>query len=183
MRYPAMGGAGTRPWQAAAWPCIPMQLLITAAPALIGLYAAARERLVSTLADRADRAGREQRLRVEQAGAQVRGWLAAEMHDVLAHRVSLIVLQAGAWRVKAPDPESRETAEAIRVAGCQVLDELRDLLGVLQAAPAAMLSGNASIPVSVPLPGLDPLLESARMAGSSVSFRHDGDAVLVSPVV
>ncbi|MBV9380949.1 MAG: hypothetical protein JOY82_05905 [Streptosporangiaceae bacterium] len=173
----------TQPWQPSAWPGIPAGLLFTAVPALAGLYVATREDLVRALTDRAERAEREQELRTEQARAGERARLAAELHDVVTHQVSLMVLRAGAWRVQAADPVGRQAAEALRSAGCQVLDELRDLLAVLRSEPGSVRSARASVSGDVPLPDLMPLVEAARLAGSVVGFRCDGPAVAVSPVV
>jgi signal transduction histidine kinase len=57
------------------------------------------------------------------------------MHDVVTHRVSLMVLQAGALSVTATDDATRQAAEELRAAGVQALDELRDLVGILRTAP------------------------------------------------
>ena len=57
------------------------------------------------------------------------------MHDVVTHRVSLMVLQAGALGITATDEATRRAAEELRAAGCQALEELRDLVGILRTAP------------------------------------------------
>ena len=100
---------------------------------LLALYFDARRRLVQALTERAERAERERHLLAEQARAEERARLAGEMHDVVTHRVSLMVLQAGALRMTAPDEATRQAAEELRAAGCQALDELRDLVGILRA--------------------------------------------------
>ena len=87
------------------------------------------------LTERAERAERERHLLAEQARAEERARLAGEMHDVVTHRVSLMVLQAGALRLTAADEATRQAAEELRTAGCQALDELRDLVGILRTAP------------------------------------------------
>ena len=58
------------------------------------------------------------------------------MHDVVSHRVSLMVLQAGALQMTATDEATRQAAEELRASGCQALDELRDLVGILRTASA-----------------------------------------------
>src|ERR1700688_661961 len=87
------------------------------------------------LPERAERAERERYLLAEQARADERVRLAGEMHDVVTHRVSLMVLQAGARGITAADEATRRAAEDLRAAGCQALDELRDLVGILRTAP------------------------------------------------
>ena len=75
---------------------------------LVAIYVVTRRRLVQALTERAERAEREQQLLAEQARAEERARLAGEMHDVVTHRVSLMVLQAGALRVTAPDEPTRQ---------------------------------------------------------------------------
>ncbi|MER6901990.1 histidine kinase dimerization/phosphoacceptor domain-containing protein, partial [Amycolatopsis sp. NPDC000740] len=121
----------TRPWNP-AWNTTPFGLLSTALPVAVSLYFEARRQLLSSLRDRAERAEREQHLLAEQALAAERRRLASEMHDVVTHRLSLMVLHAGALGVTSPDPAVKSAAEDIRREGAHALDELRDLVGVLR---------------------------------------------------
>lgn len=165
------------------WAFAPDGLLHTLVPALIGMYFGARRRLVQALRDRADRAEREQHLRAEQARHEERTRLAAEMHDVVSHRVSLMVLQAGALRVTASDEATRETAEDLRATGCQALEELRDLVGVLRsAADEQGDTGSAGSP-GTGIPDLAVLLAESESVGVPVDLVESGNAGPVSPLV
>lgn len=158
-------------------------LLFTAVPALIGLYFAARLRLIQALTERAERAEREKHLLAEQARGEERARLAAEMHDVVTHRVSLMVLQAGALRVIAPDTATKVAAEELRAGGCQALEELRDLVGILRTN----LGTEQSLPVdestAVSTLGLAALAEESRSVGVDVELVEDGADSRVSPVI
>jgi hypothetical protein len=123
-----------RAWQPSVM-VITVGLLRIAVGPLLALYFGARRRLVQALTERAERAERERHLLAEQARAEERVLLAGEMHDVVTHRVTLMVLQAGALRLTAADEVTRQAAEELRAAGCQALDELRDLVGILRTAP------------------------------------------------
>jgi len=166
-----------RPWQPVAT-VIALGLLRTAVGPLIGLYIVARRRLVQALRERAERAEREQHLLAEQARAEERARLAGEMHDVVTHRVSLMVLQAGALRMTAKDEATRRAAEDLRAAGCQALDELRDLVGILRAAP----DGDEASPAPSAADFAALAAESAAV-GTPVELTEDGDPALASPVV
>ncbi|MCC3655326.1 sensor histidine kinase [Streptomyces sp. S07_1.15] len=118
------------------------------------------------------RAERAVQLRYEQAAearrivTEERGHIARELHDVVAHRVSMMTVQAGAARmVAAHDPEeAREAMAAVEEAGRQALDELRHLLGVLRPEADRDRLG--------PQPRLDDLprlVEQVREAGLDVS--------------
>jgi len=163
-----------RPWQ-------PSLVVITVGVArtvigpLLALYISARRALVQALKDRAERAEREQHLLAEQARAEERRRLAGEMHDVVTHRVSLMVLQAGALRMTAKDEATRQAAEDLRAAGCQALDELRDLVGILRSAP----DGEQSPSVA----GLAALVAESTGVGTPAELIEDGDPTLASPVV
>jgi signal transduction histidine kinase len=102
----------------------------------LGLYARTRRGLVASLHEQVRQAEATQQLMAEQARRAERARIAVEMHDVLAHRVSLMALHAGALEVRpdlAPE-EVRETAGLIRSTARQTLTELRDVIGVLRDA-------------------------------------------------
>jgi signal transduction histidine kinase len=149
--------------------------------ALLGLYVSARRRAVKALTERAERAERERYLLAEQARADERAKLAAEMHDVVTHRVSLMVVQAGALRVTAPDERTRIAAEELRATGAQALRELRDVVGLLRRTPAEE-EGKATEP-DAPLPDLRPLIAESEATGTPVELVEEGDPTLAAPVV
>ncbi len=103
-----------------------------------GMYIGSRRELLWTLRDRAERAEAEQALRVEQGRLNERARIAREMHDVLAHRISLIAMHAGAlaYRTDLTPAETRETAELIQTASHEALGDLREVLGVLRDGDA-----------------------------------------------
>jgi signal transduction histidine kinase len=137
------------------------------APALLftGAWAVGRSQLVRRM-----HLGRAE-ARAEAAAAEERRRIARELHDIVAHRVSTIVVQAEAGRAAADEPEQADAAfEAIAGSGRLALGELRSLLGVLRDGDAAA--------ATAPQPGLGQLgelLEHARGAGVPVSVRVDGD--------
>jgi DNA-binding CsgD family transcriptional regulator len=92
-----------RPW-VPGWDTVPLGLLGTAVPTLAGRYVAARRRIMTDLRECAERTDREQRLLAERARAEERARLAREVHDVVTHRVTLMVLQAGALEVTGRGP-------------------------------------------------------------------------------
>ncbi|GAB3713095.1 sensor histidine kinase [Nocardiopsis nanhaiensis] len=149
-------------------------LLFADLAATLGLYLATHQRLVAALRERAQRAENEQHLMAERARGEERARLATEMHDIVSHRVSLMVLQAGALRVTAPDDTVRSTAEELRATGHRALGELRDLTGVLS-------QGGDLDPLTDPDPL--PLVEDARATGTPVDLDTQGDPALASPLV
>jgi signal transduction histidine kinase len=168
-----------RPWQPSAAVITVGVLRIMIGP-LLAMYFVTRRHLVQALTERAERAEREQHLLAEQARAEERARLAGEMHDVVTHRVSLMVLQAGALRVTAPDEQTRQAAEELRAAGCRALDELRDLVGILRATPDGdQAYDDAAISTS----GLATLAAETTAVGLPTKLVEDGDPQLASPVV
>ncbi|MET9876857.1 histidine kinase [Actinacidiphila glaucinigra] len=118
---------------------------VTAPPVLLGLYVGARRRLVESLRERADGLERELSLlaetatsSAERARMEERTRIAREMHDVVAHRVSLMVVHAAALQaIAVKDPEKASaSAQLLGDMGRQALNELREMLGVLRAEPA-----------------------------------------------
>jgi signal transduction histidine kinase len=154
---------------------IAFAVLRTALGPVLALYFTARNAMVRALTERAERAERERYLLAEQARADERARLAAEMHDVVTHRVSLMVLQAGALSVTAKDEATRCAAEELRAAGSQALDELRDLVGILRTAPDG---DGAPTPV-----GLAALVAESTAVGTPAELAEEGDPALASPVV
>jgi signal transduction histidine kinase len=168
-----------RPWQPSATVIIVGTLRIMLGP-LVAIYVVTRRRLVRALTERAERAEREQQLLAEQARAEERARLAGEMHDVVTHRVSLMVLQAGALRVTAPDEPTRKAAEELRAAGCRALDELRDLVGILRTTSDADQTPEEAYPSTAELAAL---AAESTAVGLSTELVEDGDRRLASPVV
>ncbi|MFJ9717200.1 sensor histidine kinase [Streptomyces sp. NPDC101213] len=121
---------------------ITTSLGLTAPPLLLGLYVGARRRLMESLRERADSLERELQLlaeraeeRAEWARGEERTRIAREMHDVVAHRVSLMVVHAAALQAVArKDPEKAvRNAALVGDMGRQALTELREMLGVLRS--------------------------------------------------
>ncbi|TNC20961.1 two-component sensor histidine kinase [Georgenia sp. 311] len=100
-----------------------------------GFYVGARRELLSTLRQRAETAEREQALKAEAAREAERTRIAREMHDVLAHRISLVAMHAGAlaYRTDLSREETAEAAGVIQHNAHLALSELRQVLGVLRA--------------------------------------------------
>ncbi|MFC4908040.1 sensor histidine kinase [Actinomadura gamaensis] len=109
-------------------------LLFTSFPVILGMYMGARKQLLASLQERAARLEREQHLLAERARAEERTRIAREMHDVVANRVSVMVVHAGALKaVAARDPDRAvQTATVIGDMGRQALEELRQVIGVLR---------------------------------------------------
>jgi signal transduction histidine kinase len=113
--------------------------------------------------ERVRHAEAEQQLLLEQARSAERTRIAREMHDVLAHRISLLSLHAGAleFRPDAPPDEIARAAAVIRASAHQALDDLRAVIGVLRDGP----DGDAPQPPQPTLAALPGLLEESRAAG------------------
>ncbi|HEX4360019.1 MAG TPA: histidine kinase [Pseudonocardia sp.] len=167
----------SRPWEPTVAAPIGVAVIVLL-PAMLGTY-------VSNLTERAERAERDQHRLADQARVEERVRLAAEMHDVVTHRVSLMVLQAGALGVTATDAATRAAAEDLRAAGCQALEELRDLVGVLRSAPGAAAedlafprAGGEAV-----APDFRELITESESVGVSVELEQHGNPELASPVV
>ncbi|WP_371782680.1 sensor histidine kinase [Streptosporangium subroseum] len=147
-------------------------LLLIGLPLTAGLWLDARRLAFTALRDRAERLEREQEARTEQVRAQERARIAREMHDVVAHKISLLVLHAGALEVSTPDDTTRETATLLRSIGREALVNLREVLGVLRSPYHAADAMLAPQPV---LEDLDRLLDQSRTAGVPVTRHDEGD--------
>lgn len=105
-----------------------------------GFYVGARRELLQTLRQRAEAAERAQESRAAEARQAERTRIAREMHDVLAHRISLVAMQAGglAYREDLTRAQITASAETIRDSAHRALGELREVLGVLRAEEDAV---------------------------------------------
>ncbi|AWS47337.1 sensor histidine kinase [Streptosporangium sp. 'caverna'] len=130
---------------------------------VFGLYLRGRRDLAASQRQAALAAEREQSQRIEQAKLAERAQIALEMHDVLAHRISLLSMLAGglAYRTDLSAEETREVALAIQENAHQSLNELRTVLGELRSDGA----------LEAPQPTLaqvDALFDEVRAAGQEV---------------
>jgi signal transduction histidine kinase len=183
---------------------ITISLGLTAPPVLLGLYVGARRRLMESLRERADSLERELQLlaeraeeRAEWARNEERTRIAREMHDVVAHRVSLMVVHAAALQAVArKDPEKAvKNAALVGDMGRQALTELREMLGVLRSGgeerrerssvPLAAVGAAAAAAASravldegegPSLAELDELIGQSAAAGMVVDLRVEGEA-------
>jgi signal transduction histidine kinase len=147
-------------------------LVIAVEAALVGWgqLTQARQALIASLQERARRAEAEQGRRVAEARAAERTRIAREMHDVLAHRLSLLATYAGAieYRPDAPPEQVTRAAGVVRAGAHQALDELREVITVLRDDG----DGDADA-AQRPQPGLadvPQLAEESRDAGARVQL-------------
>ena len=144
-------------------------LVILGHAALVGWGALvqARRSLLASLRERAHRAEAEQGRRIAEARTSERTRIAREMHDVLAHRLSLVATYAGAleYRPDAPPDQLARAAGVIRAGVHQALSELRDVIALLRDEEPADDSRERPQPVLADLPAL---MEESRAAGMSI---------------
>jgi signal transduction histidine kinase len=143
----------------------------------LGGYAL-RERTERTEAaeHRAALAERDREMTARIAVAEERARIARELHDVVAHAVSVMVLQVGAVRHRMPHDEERETLENVEQAGRRALAEMRRLLEAMRH--------DDEQPEFLPTPGLEQLeslFEDVRRAGLDVRLLVHGDKVTLPP--
>jgi signal transduction histidine kinase len=170
--FPLVGWAGFAGWSLLDAGHILAQDAVAEALAVmllagLGLHGTTRRELAESWREKAERADAERRLREERARAEERTRIAREMHDVLAHKVSLIALHAGALELVADgDERVREGAGLIRVTAREALQELREVLGVLQSDAETS-----------ELPDLPTLVGAAARAGQSVELHAEADGL------
>lgn len=163
-----------------AWSVMLPTMALAAAATAWGMYVRARRQLLSSLRDRAQRAEADQLVRAERARLAERTRIAREMHDVLAHRISLVALHAGALEVALdlPPAQVRESAALLRLTAHQALEELRDVIGVLRVEPGQERPSTVPQPTLADIPRL---VEETRRAGAKVDFEMQVDDVSGAP--
>ena len=142
-----------------------------AAVVALGLYLTARRASIDALRERAERLDRERELLADRAVAEERVRIAQELHDVVAHNVSLIVVKAQALGATVPDDRVAEATDGIADLGRQAMAEMHRTLKLLRttgddAAERAPQPGLAN---------LDRLLEQSRAAGLDVRLAVEGE--------
>jgi signal transduction histidine kinase len=139
-----------------------------------------RELLATLLSERAYRAERERELRAREAVADERARIARELHDVVAHDVSVMVVQAqGADRIlEGAQPEVRQALAAIEATGREAIDEMRRLLGILRRSDDEL-----TLAPQPSLSELDALVAGVREAGLPVELEVVGDPTALPPGV
>nr|WP_216590880.1 histidine kinase [Streptomyces brasiliscabiei] len=142
-----------------------LSAVLTAAIVGWGMFVRSKRQLLLSFRDRARRAETEAELRAEQAQRLAREAIAREMHDVLAHRLTLLSVHAGAleFRPDAPRAEVVRAAGVIRESAHEALQDLREIIGVLRAGEP----DDAGRPQPT-LAALDSLVSECREAGMKV---------------
>ncbi len=140
-----------------------------AAAVALGLYVGARRRLIDGLRERAERLDRERELLADRAVALERVRIAQELHDVIAHNVSLMVVQAQGLGAAIDDPRVASDTTAIADLGRQAMAEMHRTLRLLRTDRAA-----AELAPQPGLANIDRLVEQARSAGLSIEFTVHG---------
>ncbi|MFJ9406350.1 sensor histidine kinase [Streptomyces sp. NPDC101393] len=138
----------------------------SAAPIALGLLVRTRRELAVRVEDLTRSLRREDRLLADRVKTTERARLAREMHDVVAHQVSLISLQAGAVQVSTEDEAARTGARTIRELSVRTLEELRHMVGVLRAPDGDAQEARGL----APQPDLDELPRLIEMSALDVTY-------------
>ncbi len=141
---------------------VALALVALGVPVALGWYLGWRREQAHAEQQRAQAAEQEQTRRAEEARTQERVRIAREMHDVLAHRISLVSMHAGAlgFRDNLPPDTVRDEAQVIQQTANEALAELRGVLGALRSP-----DGGPAEPPQPLLSDLDALVAQARTAG------------------
>ncbi|MHA4817280.1 sensor histidine kinase [Streptomyces aculeolatus] len=150
---------------------------VLAVPLAVGLAARSQRDLTGSLARQLEHLEAANRLRDEQVRMAERARIAREMHDVLAHRLSLLVLHTGVLQRRGeavPEPV-RERLDLLRTTSAHALDDLRDLLGALR-------DHEGPVPLAPTADDLPALVAESERAGTRVRARTDDLAGLPAAV-
>src|SRR3954451_22103399 len=145
--------------------------LLVFGPWLVGRIVAARGELAMELRDKADRLEREQEKQAQLAVAHERARIARELHDVVAHNVSVMVVQSAAARrmIDHDASKAKDALASVEQTGRSALREMRRVVGMLGGRDEELsLAPQASVEE------LDWLIERAREAGLDVDLTIEG---------
>jgi signal transduction histidine kinase len=148
--------------------------ILAAAPWAVGRALRRRQLQAAQLEDRAARLEREREEQARIAVAAERARIARELHDIVAHSVSVMVVHVGVVRrrIRGDHREESDLLSEVEGRGRQAIAEMRRLLGLLRTDE----EGLALAPQPT-LERLPPLLEQVREAGLPVDLRTEGDPV------
>lgn len=156
------------------WIGLTEMVVVTAAEVLAGLYLGTQREYVASVNEQKRQAVEQAQLQVEKARSLERERIAREMHDVLAHRISLISMHAGAlaYRTDLDPDQVQESSALISATAREALSDLRQVLGVLR--------GDEPLQPQPTLSELPTLVSEARDAGMTIRFTSAvGDAAAV----
>ncbi len=159
--------------------------LVCLAVIAMGRYMARRRAYVRNLVVRTEQLEREREQLAREAVATERARIARELHDVIAHHVSVMVLQAGAAQATLPPGAdgAAQSLEAIRQTGREAMAEMRRLLGLLRSEESLEADDPDRAPAPQPgLADLEALAERTREAGLLVDLEVDRSANLPAGV-
>lgn len=140
--------------------------MVCIAPVVLGMLTRTQDELSARLVELEASRVRESDLLTQQVLASERARLAREMHDVIAHQVSLISVQSAALQVSTTDSRARESARTVRELASTTLGELREMLGVLRAS-------GGTVDVHAPQPRLADLPQLIADSGLDAQFRTE----------
>ena len=183
--YPALYPAKHGPYDVSG---LLFGIFFTLVAVTFGAFVRARRELVLSLHERNRQLQAEQARRVSEAQRAERNRIAREMHDVLAHRISLLSVHAGAleFRPDAPPQEIARAAEVIRVSARAAQEELREVIGVLRTESETEAAASSRRVVEPPQPTIADvtrLVEESRAAGMDVRLTTRLEAEALPPTV
>jgi signal transduction histidine kinase len=154
-------------------------ILAGAAAWFVGDSVRARRAYIAGLTQQAEQRQHREMERAQQSIDEERLQIARELHDILAHSLSVIAIQSGVGRhvLDTQPEEARKALAAVETTSRSALDELRRVLGMLR-------SGDPNGPSFAPAPGigdLEELLAQCRATGLEVAYHQHGDIVPLSP--
>jgi len=172
----AVGGALNTP--------LAPDLAVVVAGVASGLFIGSQRVLLSAAHERAEQAERERNYHAERALSEERVRIARDLHDIVAHHVSLLVVQAGAVRESlGPAHPAREVLDSMIEGGRQAMSELRAMLGALRGTDLSKEDGDAPRGPHPSVEDIVALVEGAAKSGVPVKFESVGAPDGLPPAV
>ncbi|MET8139558.1 sensor histidine kinase [Sphaerisporangium sp. NPDC005288] len=158
----------------AVWSALGQALMVSGCAVCVGAGVRLLQSRTRQLTDLADRLHQEQEAAAHRAVTLERMQIARELHDVVAHHMSVISIQAGLGRyVASSEPQTaRQALEVIAHTSSEALNEMRRLLSILRVEPAG--EDDELYTTTPGLERLPPLVERIRRAGPSIDMTVEG---------